>query len=350
MRRFRTAALTTLSALIAVMALLLSFSVMAQEGGDPVPYTPDFPLPELTATRVPPNPNGCYDPLPLSIGAAAYIKPGVNIRSEPSQSAALMWNTVYENRTAEGQLIAEPLAVPVTIVDGPVCSQGYNWWYVRGTGNPGWVAEGTPYDNGYFIIVPGMGAPSGCDMPHDFSPGEEAEVRYNVRIREAPSLEGRTKTIVPFDGSVTIISGPECVEDLLWWYVRATVVDFTYEGWMAQGTQSAELIEAQDITAGDGTVCANPLPFFVGMRGFVDYYRGQPKSLRVAPDMDSTLLFSLVRGVPFIIENGPICADELNWWQIRVLASREVVGWMAEGSPHAGYWMVEVDPDEFAEP
>lgn len=332
-----------------LLAILLSVSVLAQDPGNPVPYQPATPLAELTATRIPPNPNGCYDPLPLTVGATAYIKPGVNIRYEPSQSSALMWNTVYENRAADGELVAIPLAVPVQVVDGPVCNEGYNWWAVVGTGNPGWVAEGRRYDEGYWIIVPGMGEPIGCDAPHEFTAGEVADVQYNARVREAPSLQGRTKTVVPYDSTVTIISGPECVEDTLWWYVQATVVDFTYEGWMAQGTESVDLIVSQDAPSlEDGTVCANPLPFFVGMRGYVSYYRGQPKSLRVAPDEDSTLLFSLVRGVPFIIEGGPVCADSLNWWQIRILASREVVGWMAEGGGSAGYWMSEVDPDEYA--
>ena len=50
---------------------------------------------------------------------------------------------------------------------------------------------------------------------------------------------------------------------------------------------------------------------------------------------------------PFVIEGGPVCRENLNWWRIRVLASQEVVGWMAEGSSGIGYWMRAIDPDEF---
>ena len=35
-------------------------------------------------------------------------------------------------------------AVSLTLTDGPVCADGYNWWHVTGSGQPGWVVEGKP--------------------------------------------------------------------------------------------------------------------------------------------------------------------------------------------------------------
>jgi hypothetical protein len=43
-----------------------------------------------------------------------------------------------------------------------------------------------------------------------------------------------------------------------------------------------------------------------------------------------------------------VCRDNLNWWKVRVLASQEVVGWLAEGSAGVGYWISTINPNEFA--
>ena len=86
-----------------------------------------------------------------------------------------------------------------------------------------------------------------------------------------------------------------------------------------------------------------------GQRGFIYYYDDKPKSLRAAPGENSTLLFTLVFGVPFIVEEGgPVCANNMNWWKVRVLASTPVIGWVSEGSTFAGYWLATIDPKEFA--
>ena len=111
-----------------------------------------------------------------------------------------------------------------------------------------------------------------------------------------------------------------------------------YDGWMAEGGNEVALMVPQDLPSlEDGTLCAPPYGILsIGMRGYVNYTDSTPKSLRAMPGTDQTLLFTLVDGVPFIIEGGPVCVENMNWWQIRVLASAEVVGWMSEGSPGGG--------------
>ena len=318
-------------------AMLLSLPLQTVES-QPTILTPGAPLSTPTAT--PELPGGCYSPLPLSIGEAAFIKPGVNIRNIPNESGALVWNTIYENLDEEGRVIDNPLAVPVTIQEGPVCDQGYNWWRVTGTGNPGWVAEGRP-DEGYWILYSGAATSASCENPYDFAIGQQVDLQYNARVREAPTRQGLTRTVAPFGTPVSILGGPQCVESLLWWYVRVTVVNAVYEGWMAATNEDVDLLLPPDLPSlEDGTLCANPLSFAPGDRGYVTYRSGPPKSLRAAPGTDSEFLFSLVRNVPFIIEDGPVCRENLNWWKIRVLASSPVVGWMAEGSPGIGYWIV----------
>lgn len=332
-----------------LLGVLIGVQVSAQSG-EPVPYTPGSPLGDVPMTL---DPSICLTPLSLQEGDTIYIRAGVIVRNRPSRSGAMAWNTIYDSQNAQGELIRTPVAVPATIVEGPVCAEGLNWWRVTGTGNPGWVAEGRPdFDGGYLIYAPAralVDAP--CPLPRDLRVGQNADLSYNVRIRENPSLSARTRTIAPAGSTVQIIGGAQCVEGFIWWGVRATVANFTYEGWMAQGVGAEDALQDYLIpddapSLEDGTLCAPPLRFSVGDRGYVAYRHGGPKSLRVAPSSDSTLLFSLVDGVPFVIAGGPVCRENLNWWQITVRSGAPVTGWMAEGSPGqgVGYWMRRLNP------
>lgn len=341
MRRLRltfvyAALLLALPTLITIITLPL-----AAQDGLPIPYTPGVPIIELTATGTIVPADDCFPPLEFEIGQAAFVIPLVNIRNIPSQSGALVWNTIYENYDARGAVIPNPLAVPVTIQEGPICAEGFNWWRITGTGNPGWVAEGRPDLLGYYIFADGVGdRVEPCRSRYNFAVGQTADLQFNARVRQGPNPQSLTQTVAPAGSTIEIIGGPECVEGVLWWVVRVTVLNVLYEGWMAEQGNFNDLFLPQDLpSAEDGTLCGPPLNLPIGARAFVDYEDGQPKSLRVAPDADSALLFTLVNNVPLIIEDGPVCSDNLNWWQVRVLAGNPVVGWMAEGSPFAGYWI-----------
>jgi hypothetical protein len=338
-----------------LMFFLLGGGILVIAQGDapesdppPVAYTPGVPLRVLTATQ---SPDACYAPLSIETGDLIYIKPGVIIRNQPSRNGALVWNTIYDSRDEDGRVEDTPLAVPATVVEGPICAQAFNWWRVTGTGNPGWVAEGRPDQGGYNLIVLESNEVQACPALNDLMVGDVADLRYNVRIRENPSLLGRTKTIAPAGTPINIVGGAQCVDGIVWWGVQATVADFTYSGWMAQGFGDEDgeedyLLPEDAPSLEDGTLCAPPLLFSAGDRGYVNYRNGGAKALRTAPGSNNTLLFSLVDGVPFTIVSGPVCRENLNWWQITVQAGAPVTGWMAEGSPGqgVGYWMSRLDP------
>jgi hypothetical protein len=361
--------------LIAICCLLILLSVVAISLNLTAQEHPVAPTDAPTATPTLPRaltpgepisatdptvaPNACYEPLSIDIGQVIYIKPGVNIRNEPTQSSAIVWNTIYDNyvtptATQEPDELPivrnPPLSWPVTVQDGPVCNQGYNWWYVAGREEPGWVAEGRPDEPGYYLIVPGA-APAPCQPRYNLEVGDTAELVLNARVRAQPDPTALVRTIAQAGNPVEIIGGPECVGDFLWWQVRVSVAGATYTGWMAEGSDDAVLtyyLLPSDLpSAEDGTLCARPLPFVVGQRGQMEFRGTDAKALRAAPGTDEPLLFSLVDGVPFVIAGGPVCADNLNWWKIQILASRPVLGWVAEGSPGVGYWIDVLNPDEY---
>ncbi len=321
--------------------------VVAQDETRPIGITPGTPLPGRTP--VPPTLtfDECYPPLPIESGQQIYIRNNVNIRAEPDGSSAIVWNTAYNNRPDDPDAVLVPLSIPAFVEEGPVCTRGYNWWRVDIVGVDGWVAEGRPDDIGYLLIIPGVDFSTACENPLPLAPGTTADLVLDARVRTEPDSEARVRTVAPAGTPVSIVAGPECVEDVNWYLVRVTVVDFTYEGWMAQGEDGALWLLPGDLpSTADGTLCGDPLPFGLGDRGWVDYRDDIPKTLRAAPGTDGLPLFTLVDGVPFIVIGGPVCRENLNWWQIQILSSRPVVGWVAEGSSGVGYWLTELDPEE----
>jgi hypothetical protein len=351
-----------------VLMVLAGISLTAQE--HPIPptrtpsATPTLPRALTPGEPIHPDttivpPNACYDPLPITIGQVIYIKPGVNIRNQPTQSSAIVWNTIYDNYVTPTVTAAPdelpivrnpPLSWPVTVTDGPVCSQGFNWWYVEGREEPGWVAEGRPDELGYYLIVPGA-APDPCQPRYNLEVGDTAEVVLNARVRAQPDPGSLVRTVAPAGSSVEIIGDAECVGDFLWWQVRVHVAGALYTGWMAEGSDDAVLtyyLLPSDLPdSADGTLCSRPLPFVTGQAGVTRFSDTDVKALRAEPDTDAALLFSLVSGVPFTVAGGPVCADNLNWWKIRIDASRSVLGWIAEGSAGVGYWLNPINPDDY---
>lgn len=336
------------SGIVLLLLATLSLSVQAQFRPTPAPYLPGTAIYTPLAPTAPPA--LCLAPLPFKVGDLIYIEAGVNLRNMPTISGAIAWNTIYENRDENGNVLDVTHSVAVIIQEGPICRDGYNWWRVVGTGNPGWVAEGRPDINGgYFITGPQIAeAAAACQSQYKITVGQPVDLVYNARIRQDPSLSSRTKTVVPFKTPIQILSGPKCLEAHVWWYVRATVNNFPYEGWMAEGEPDQQYILPQNLPSTEtGTLCIAPMTLSIGQRAYVDYDDTERKALRAEPGLQATVLVRLLKGVPFVIEGGPICKDNYNWWKIRILDSVPVIGWMAEGGP-ANYWITVLDPNEYA--
>lgn len=99
--------------------------------------------PTNTRTPIPPTPSQitCPNALTprLSIGDQARITPGLPNRLRESPSL---------NGRQIGSLEAGEI---ITILDGPICSDGYVWWQVNFNGQIGWTVEATA--NEYWIVA-----------------------------------------------------------------------------------------------------------------------------------------------------------------------------------------------------
>ena len=150
------------------------------------------------------------------------LRGGVNVRSAPSLSGPLV--NYYDH------------LVLLRVTRGPVCANDYNWWYVEGIGEPGWVIEGRP--GRYFLEAYVDPATTDCSAPLEtIQAGGQLETVTGSRVRAIPSNDADVVTVVQPGQTLTVLDGPRCADHLNWWHVRApygttsTLVD----GWIAEG-------------------------------------------------------------------------------------------------------------------
>lgn len=271
----------------------------------------------------------CSEPLPLIIGQNIYNRPGVFIRNLPSRSG--------------GRAAYHASSVTLRVVGGPVCAEGLNWWQVEGPVNPGWIAEGTP---DFRLIFPDDTYIVGdnCAAPLALGDGGALRLIYSARVRHVPGFSARVLGVMAANTPLSVRGEPECVDGSNWWPVWAPSGGAFVEGWMAQSDDDGTpLVTAETVTAlGDASACAPPYHRLAeGVRAVVTYRGTQPKNLRTAPSLSAGIVNQLVEGIAVDLLDGPVCADGLNWWQVRVVGSPETSGWMAEGGTAAGgYWLL----------
>ena len=179
----RVFSLLLLLLLIALLALVSSPTV-----AQTVTATPTGSGYTIIATGLPtyqptgvPTP-GCAAPLSLTMGGSVLLRGGVNVRNTPSLSGPLV--NYYDH----------PVLLRVT--RGPVCANDYNWWYVEGIGEPGWVIEGRP---GRYFLEPYVDPETtNCAAPLEtIQVGGQLEDRHRIaRAGDPPSNEPDVVTVV----------------------------------------------------------------------------------------------------------------------------------------------------------
>jgi hypothetical protein len=327
--RSRLPVLLSLTALVLAAAGLVALPTASAQTFPTV-----TPLPSLTPIIVPtaiptlppgftppaPTPTGCAQPLPLYPNALVSLIPGVTVRSAPSVSAAFVNN--YTQLTV------------LRVGDGPVCADGYNWWFVSGSGDPGWVIEGRP--GRYFLtqlIEPGQN----CPIPQPLTIGSSAVNARDLALREDPATGALALTVIPARTLMTVVGGPACGQDMNWWQVRVPLgVDGqTVTGWVTEGMDSELFVAAYPPPTPD-FFCRRALRLNPGTTAAVTYDDRVPRFLRSEPGVNAPIVQRLIGGVAFEITGAPVCVDSFNWFPVRILTTT-ITGWLAEGQP-GDYW------------
>jgi hypothetical protein len=267
---------------------------------------------------------GCRTPARLAIGYSGYVIPGTPnaVRDRPGLTAP----SAVIGQIAGGEFF--------TVLNGPTCVDGYNWWLVQTNNISGWTADGDA--TGYWVT------PHTCDgiFQSRLRPGIQGRVTPgdpNV-LRESPGVGNRIG-LIPAGGVFTVVSDPAC--DGLgrtWWYVNYNGLF----GWTGEGANGVYWVEPVTGTTPpppptpNPVVCSPTPRLQAGRTGMV--IPGDPNALRDQPGRNasgSRVIGSLAGGAIFRVIEGPRCVDGHNWW--RVTAGGRT-GWTAEGQGGV-YWL-----------
>lgn len=181
-------------------------------------------------------------PSRLEVGIPGYVNfdLGLAIRQAP--------------RLDGPQLDTLNIGAQFTVVGGPECSGGLNWWEVElETGAIGWLAEGSPY----YLLAPinleRAELPTLYDeaCPNALSPQLEIGERGQLNTGGLFFFraEGAQFQMDPVSSGTTvhILGGPVCEgrnENVLRWYIRIVSGQRVgYEGWVAEGDTDARFID-----------------------------------------------------------------------------------------------------------
>lgn len=86
------------------------------------------------------------------------------------------------------------------------------------------------------------------------------------------------------------------------------------------------------------TACRNnglPPQLEIGKRGRVTLYPDLANRVRSNPGTDGRILGTMQPGTSFQVLDGPVCENNINWWQVRT--SSGLQGWTAEGAENRYY-------------
>ena len=243
-KRHRTRPAPSLSLSLLVMALLWVVPILACGSFQPRP-TPTRELPVAapdTETPVPDQPTPTAPPPtapsptetavpsptptivvrnPLTIGEPARISVvgGLNVREQPTV------------RSPAVTLLAQ--GKRVTVLEGPVSSDGYIWWKVDDNqGTAGWVAGGQGLDD---WISPHVGDA----RPVNRSPtiGDRVVVTLNgeLTVRALPGVSSTIVARARTNETFSVVAGPQAADGYFWYQIRSD--DGQVEGWAADGRE-----------------------------------------------------------------------------------------------------------------
>ncbi len=118
-----------------------------------------------------------------------------------------------------------------TVLEGPTCRDGYNWWRVNANGFVGWTAEG---QSGTYWLDP---LTCGNGLSIRMIPGETGRVTLSPPVANAVRTQpgrgvGAVIGEIPPGGIFTVLSGPQCDGGgMAWWRVNYNGL----LGWTGEG-------------------------------------------------------------------------------------------------------------------
>ena len=220
-----------------------------------------------------------------------------------------------------------------TVLGGPNCYNGMNWWQVNYNGQIGWTPEGSNY--GIYWLQPVSNG--GCmTVPTRLIAGQSASVLPSLPnvIRSQPYLGYDSVAVgqIPVGGIMQVIAGPNCSDSMSWWLVSYGGIT----GWTAEGQNSTYWLAPYGVIVTPIPTCTSMQALLVGYTGMVT--PGIPNNLRASASQNARVLASMAAGETFTVLSGPLCSEGLVWWQVNY---RGALGWTVEGRS-GNLWLAPV--------
>ena len=187
----------------------------------PTPTDPPPTAPSPTETAIPSPTSTVVVRNPLTIGEPARITVpgGLNVREQPTVRSPAVTHLAQDKR--------------ITVLEGPVSSDGYIWWKVDDNqGTVGWVAGGQGLEDWITQQV-------GDARPVDRSPtvGDRVIVSLNgeLTVRALPGIGSTIVARARTNQTFSVVAGPQAADGYFWYQIRSD--DGQVEGWAADGRE-----------------------------------------------------------------------------------------------------------------
>ncbi len=279
----------------------------------------------------------------LKAGETAYAQDWVNVRKSAG----------HVGKPGDDVVGLLGPGAMVTLTGEPIQKDGLRWWPINGTKADGetvigWMAEAT--GAGLLLSDTAPALPRGAS--YNVLVGLRTDYAQSfINLRQSAGYVAKVADdvigqILP-GSPVTVLDGPQDVDELRWWYVRAPLLDNQVgTGWVAEtapngfvmlaatppetidddGTGPLDTpLDTLDTTGGITAKSVTVVATSVNLRATAGYLNQPP----------TDVVAELAQGTVLDLLSGPVTADGLAWVQVasRAGSTPALRGWLALADP-----------------
>jgi hypothetical protein len=180
---------------------------------------------------------------------------------------------------------------------------------------------------------------TGCAAPLNLTIGTDILLRGGVNVRSEASMSAALVNYYDQQVRLRLTGGPVCANGYNWWRVAGV----GHPGWVIEGRPGRYFITPYSDPA---LVCFDPISLAPGTR--VRLLNGL--RLHETASLEARVLTVIPFQTTVDVIGGAVCADGLNWWQVRIpFDGTTIDGWITEGYP-GDYWLEPLNPAGTAVP
>ncbi len=283
----------------------------------------------------PPPTSGDSD---FSQGQTVFAQDWLKVRKSPG----------YVDKPGDDVLGLLAVGAPATILGNAMPQDGLIWWPIRATISSGASVDGWAAAANETQVLLASAAPP-VAMARAASRAmttglQQAFAQTYVNVRKDPGYVDKPGDhvigqIAP-GAPLIILGGPQTVDGLTWWQVRAPLLDeSTSEGWVAEVDPNGERLI--DSTPPPTIATVTAMPDYLGQgftNGSAATVIAAAANIRAVAGLGQgadQILATVPRGTKVLVLGGPQSADGIDWMQVEdeVAPSQTGPGWIAIADP-----------------